>query len=52
MKLKSLEKETSVNSKVNQNSSALHHRRCWKEPELEIEDGCIQEEEKGEEQED
>ena len=43
MKLKVLEVETSVKSKLNQTFSALNQRRCWKEPKMELEDECIEE---------
>ena len=45
MKLSFLEIETSVRSKLNQVFSALNQRRCGKEPVLEFEDQCIEEEE-------
>ena len=44
MKIKFLEIETSVKSKLNQMFSALNQRRCPKEPVLEFEDECIEEE--------
>ena len=43
--------ENSVKSKLNQNFSALNHRRCCKEPVLEFEVVCIEEEEEEEEEE-
>ena len=45
MKLKFLEIETSVKTKINQNFTALNQRRCRKEPLLEFEDACFEEEE-------
>ena len=48
MKSKFLEIDTSVKSKLIQIFSALNQRRCCKEPVLEYEDECIEEEkEKG-----
>ena len=44
MTLKFLEIETSLKSKVNQNFSAPNQHRSRKEPVLEIEDECIEEE--------
>ena len=45
MKLKFLQKETIVKSKLNQVFSALNQRHCRKEPVLEFEDECIEQEE-------
>ena len=45
MKLKLLEIETSVKSKLNQTFCFLNQRRCRKEPVLEFQDECIEEEE-------
>ena len=44
MKLKFLETETSVKSKLNQTFSTPNQRRCRMEPVLELEHGCIEEE--------
>ena len=44
MKLKFLEIETSVKSKLNEIFPSFRQRRCRKEPVLENEDGCIEEE--------
>ena len=48
VKLILLEIETSVKSKLNQIFSALNHCRCRKEPYLEFEKECIEEEEEEE----
>ena len=45
IKLKFLEIRTKVKSKLKQFFSTLNHRRCRKEPVLEFEDGCIEDEE-------
>ena len=42
MKLKFLEIETGMKSKLNQTFAALNHRRCRKEPVKEFEDECIE----------
>ena len=47
-KLKRLDIETSVKSKLNQNFSTLNQRHCRNKPVLEIEDECIEEEEEEE----
>ena len=51
MKLNFLEAENSVNSKLNQNFSALNQRRCRMEAVLEFEDECSEEEEEEEKEE-
>ena len=39
-----------MKSKLNQFSPALNHRRCRKEPVLEFEDGCIEDDEEEEQE--